>query len=263
VIVRVLLIAAGMALAACSSTDRTVQPGAGEASGASGSGAASGAGGSGGATGGSPGTGGVGGLSCTEVTTGKASCDACVRSQCCTPIEACINDSACAGLVQCMAKSCATSTNPSDCANQQCSQWLAGADLYKAMSLCFSQSCVGCSECSPGQQEIEACGNCGVGTQSRTCAANSSWGEWSSCSGGGACTPGSTWQSTCDQCSHRVCQSNCTWGVCQLRAGNACDYKSGSNWKCCTNVSGSGRCHYCSSTCQWYPCMEGVCSWCP
>lgn len=67
-------------------------------------------------------------------------------------------------------------------------------------------------QCSPGQTQNLACGNCG--TQTRVCGSNCQWGSWSSCQGQGPCVPGATENQNCCDCGtqSRSCQSNCQWG---------------------------------------------------
>lgn len=57
-------------------------------------------------------------------------------------------------------------------------------------------------------------------------------------------------------CSHKVCQSNCQWSGCQLKAGNQCDWEAGTNWRCCAKS-------------KWQYCLNpsqnnlGKCIWSP
>ena len=73
-------------------------------------------------------------------------------------------------------------------------------------------------ECTPGQTQSQACGNCG--TQTRTCQSNGQWGGFGPCMNQGPCTPGQTEAQSCNTglpgiCSPgsqtRTCQSSCQW----------------------------------------------------
>jgi len=99
---------------------------------------------------------------------------------------------------------------------------------------CQDGRCIA-AECTPGQTQSQACGNCG--TQTRTCQSNYEWGSWSSCTGQGPCSPGQTQSQACGNCGTqtRTCQSNCQWG----------------SWSSCT---GQGPCSpgiCCGSDCQY------------
>ncbi len=116
-------------------------------------------------------------------------------------------------------------------------------------------ACVEAGVCTPGATESEtrACGNCGMGSQSRsrTCEAArcdwGAWGAWSACVGGGACEAGST--RACpngDSCGVQVCSSACVWpSACSPNAGSEClrirpgtSGPAGNNYRCCSR-SGS------------------------
>jgi hypothetical protein len=99
-------------------------------------------------------------------------------------------------------------------------------------------TCQGGGTCTPGKTETQsqACGMCGTQTRSHTCDGNCNWGGWSawgSCNGQGVCTPNQTTGSGCDGCSQKTCQGNCQWGSCALKPGSQCEWKNGTNWKCC------------------------------
>ena len=105
--------------------------------------------------------------------------------------------------------------------------------------------CTGDSECSPGQTQpcgtggtqtcgqdtcewescveptcsgaaSQACGNCGTGTQTRTCSGGT-WSAWGSCTGGGTCAPGASM--SCGGQGTQVCSSACGWGACTCPSG--------------------------------------------
>ncbi|MCB9735738.1 MAG: hypothetical protein H6745_24395 [Deltaproteobacteria bacterium] len=120
--------------------------------------------------------------------------------------------------------------------------------------------------CAPGTYQTRAvgCGNCGVQNQRRDCSGSCGWGGWynvGGCQSQGACSPGSTRQSSCEGCSHQVCQSNCSWGGCQLKGGNACNWNSGTNFRCCGTAC-SGNSNFCLSSCQWSSQCNKTCSSC-
>ena len=126
-----------------------------------------------------------------------------------------------------------------------------------------AETCVGEGECVAGTTETdtEPCG-CGTRTRTRTCSASCGWGAWSAfgaCSAAGDCVPGATRQGTCDMCSQEVCTSSCTWsGTCALRAGSACDYESGTNFRACAGgTCSTSRCwQFCATSCQYYSCQN-------
>ena len=84
-------------------------------------------------------------------------------------------------------------------------------------------SCDYSPDCSP-LSESEGCGNCGTQTRTRDtlcCGGCTDWSAWSSCTGEGVCSPGSTdaqgvscGSGIClgGKVQVRTCQSNCLWG---------------------------------------------------
>jgi GH25 family lysozyme M1 (1,4-beta-N-acetylmuramidase) len=84
--------------------------------------------------------------------------------------------------------------------------------------------------CLIGEQQSEACGNCG--TRTRTCTVSCAWGDWSTCQGQGPCFPGEASGGGCSSCSKKTCQASCTWGSCVTDDGFADD--------CCVKWSGGG-----------------------
>ncbi|MBI5499046.1 MAG: hypothetical protein HY907_02310 [Deltaproteobacteria bacterium] len=107
-------------------------------------------------------------------------------------------------------------------------------------------SCADSGECGPGETQSEGCGT-RCGSRGRSCNSSCAWDGWSSCGGEGACSPGDTDASDCDRCSQRVCQGDCSWGGCELRPGSACEWWSGTHWRCC----GSSQWQFCLSSCVW------------
>jgi len=144
-----------------------------------------------------------------------------------------------------------------------------------AGSLCDT----GASICAEGQTatEMQACGPCGRGVQSRkrTCAPGGcGWGEWSAwstCSVTTAeCMPGQTANESqaCGLCNTgtqsrtRTCTNSCTWGAWSAfgACGNVTAECQPDHWRCC----GAGKWEWCYyNTCKWThdcaPC-NGSCS---
>ena len=114
-------------------------------------------------------------------------------------------------------------------------------------------SCTGQGECAPTTTQSTGCGNCG--TKTRTCSAQCAWGSYGSCGGQGVCTPTATQAGSCDVCAQQTCQSNCQWGACALKSSSTCEWRSGTNWRCC----GTHRWQYClppsygAAGCKWSP----------
>jgi len=65
--------------------------------------------------------------------------------------------------------------------------------------------------CTPGNEESVTC--CGTGTATRTCGADCEWGGWGSCTVTGACTPGTAEDRPCcgSGSETRTCGDDCTW----------------------------------------------------
>ena len=101
----------------------------------------------------------------------------------------------------------------------------------------------------------QACGNCSLGTQTRTCSGGK-WSAWSSCKNDSGCKPGSA--KTCTG-GKQTCSSSCKWGTCV---------------KSCACTAGKKQCvgsasQTCGSNCQWgakttctYGCKSGACQTC-
>jgi hypothetical protein len=47
-----------------------------------------------------------------------------------------------------------------------------------------------------------------------------------------------------------VCTGSCQWGGCTLKPGNACEWQSGYNHRCCW-YGGNDGFQWCLSSCQW------------
>lgn len=81
------------------------------------------------------------------------------------------------------------------------------------------------STCTDSGPASEPCGNCGMRT--RQCMPDGSYGEWSSCSGEGACVPGTSETVSTPACPgafeerSRQCTKECNWAptTCALRRG--------------------------------------------
>ncbi|MDX9999888.1 MAG: glycoside hydrolase family 25 protein [Polyangia bacterium] len=95
-------------------------------------------------------------------------------------------------------------------------------------------------QCSVGQTQTQACGNCG--TQTRTCLGSCQWGAWSTCQGQGVCRPGTTEQQSCCDCGSqaRICGGDCQWQA----------------WSSCAGPDPSGGTQRCD-TGEPGPCAEG------
>jgi len=82
-------------------------------------------------------------------------------------------------------------------------------------------------ECTPGQTQPDACGNCG--RRERTCGADCKWQGWSACGSEGECAKGTTEEQPCGDCGKhtRTCDDACHWGDFGACAGpdpnDACD----------------------------------------
>ncbi len=95
-------------------------------------------------------------------------------------------------------------------------------------------------ECTPGQVEGQACGNCGW--QERTCGNDCAWGSWSGCAGQGPCSPGASEVQDCCDCGSqsRSCGGDCEWG----------------GWSACAGPDPDGGNQWCD-TGETGPCEEG------
>lgn len=133
-------------------------------------------------------------------------------------------------------------------------------------------ACEGEGVCAPGtvDEQMQACGACGTGTQARTrtCATDCTWGPWDAwgtCVGGGAgaCMPGQTQTETqaCGACGlgtqtrTRTCDaSSCDWGPwsawSSCSGGGACTPGS---TRACANGDPCGH-EVCTSSCTWGAC---------
>ena len=67
--------------------------------------------------------------------------------------------------------------------------------------------------CLPVGSDTQRCGNCNLGTQTRTCNTDTAeWTSWSACKGGGVCSPHAT--QPCGEGDVQECTDMCTWGAC-------------------------------------------------
>jgi hypothetical protein len=133
---------------------------------------------------------------------------------------------------------------------------------------CTGQSCTG--------EAVEACGNCG--THSRTCN-NGVWSTWSTCTGQGACAPGSV-QTCATTGAQLTCDTKCQWsGTCPnatcegptTQACGNCGRQSrrcaNGTWTAWSDCAGEGVCkpqdrracrtggeQLCDTKCQWSDC---------
>lgn len=125
-------------------------------------------------------------------------------------------------------------------------------------SECAWSACSGEGACAAGSSRTQPCGNCGAQTQ--RCSTACAWESPGACAGSGPCAPGATQGGGCDPCSQQVCQSNCNWGGCALRGGNACEYQAGRHHRGC----GACRCglQFCLGSCQWSTSCVSCCTTC-
>src|SRR5262249_32147941 len=75
--------------------------------------------------------------SCTEVSTGDATCDSCVQASCCNEVLSCFNNSECLAFADCS----------SSCSDQSCveacgQQHAMGVNDADTLFECLSQSCI-------------------------------------------------------------------------------------------------------------------------
>jgi len=113
------------------------------------------------------------------------------------------------------------------------------------------QVCCG-GKCGPTSQ---TCGNCGSGTQTRTCnSAGTAWNAWSACSGAVGCKPNATMSCTNGT---QTCNSSCQWGNCVCNSG----YTACSNG-CKDTQTDSSNCGSCGNKCTTTnpDCCSGSCT---
>ena len=118
-------------------------------------------------------------------------------------------------------------------------------ELVTATGSCVGTQC----ECTAGQKQSQACGNCG--SRTRTCGSNCTWGGWGACGSQGTCAPGATDTGACGSCGSRTrtCTSACAWG-----SWGSC----GGQGVCAPGATESGACGKCGTrkrTCA------GGCAW--
>lgn len=107
-----------------------------------------------------------------------------------------------------------------DVEEQGCYSWYGvqtrnfnAAAAVPTMHYIYEQGVTSCQQCdcNPGAVETNNCGDCG--TDSRTCAADCTWGGWTGCQNEGVCSEGAT--QGCGSCGGtQTCESNCQWGTC-------------------------------------------------
>lgn len=104
-------------------------------------------------------------------------------------------------------------------------------------------------ECTPGQSQSQACGNCG--SQSRTCGAGGQWGGWSGCGGQGACAAGQAENQGCGLCGTRTrtCSASCQWGGWTGCSGEGICTAGATESIPCGNCGQQIR--SCNGSCQW------------
>ena len=71
-------------------------------------------------------------------------CDQCTQQFCCAQVEACFNNTVCAGLQECVTANCSGSPNVSQCGQQFCSHCLmdqSALNLANAIPDCLQANC--------------------------------------------------------------------------------------------------------------------------
>jgi len=119
-------------------------------------------------------------------------------------------------------------------------------------------ACNGEGVCSVAQTQNQNCGNCNLGTQTRSCNASCQWNAWGACSGGGICSPGQTDTQSCGQCSgtqSRTCTSSCTWG-----SWGSCTCNSQTGYQSCGDCGQQSRTCNTASGCNWSSWGSCACS---
>jgi MYXO-CTERM domain-containing protein len=112
-----------------------------------------------------------------------------------------------------------------------------------------STSCETTCACTPGQTQIESCGNCG--TRTRTCTSSCQWGSFGTCSGQGVCAAGSKQSDSCGNCGTRTrtCTSSCQWGSFGTCSGQGVCAPGAKESGSCGNCG--TRTRTCTSSCAW------------
>lgn len=85
-----------------------------------------------------------GGGNCSGIQTGSPQCDSCLQTTCCAQVANCLSNQACLGLLQCLSQYCSQTSNVQTCAQQNCGQYLSGANDYNAVGQCAQSSCPAC-----------------------------------------------------------------------------------------------------------------------
>ena len=119
-------------------------------------------------------------------------------------------------------------------------------------------ACSGEGVCSVGLTQNQNCGNCNLGTETRTCNASCQWGAWGSCTGGGVCSPGQIENQGCGQCSgrqSRTCNSSCVYG-----SWGSCTCNSQTGYQSCGDCGQQSRTCNTSSVCNWSSWGSCACS---
>jgi hypothetical protein len=128
--------------------------GSGGSGGFGGSGGLGGSGGAGGSIGGAGGSGGsvangcldpFYGKTCSQLTTGDATCDACAKAYCCSSIDTCLADQTCAQAIYCAVNFCANAVDPTACLTTTCALCSSTPAVFEVLS-CLQLECT--TECS-------------------------------------------------------------------------------------------------------------------
>jgi hypothetical protein len=200
---------------------------------------------------------------CTSGETRSLSCAMCgTRMQTCSSAGMWEDDGGCTGAGPCVPGSMESIGTCGDCGvaqrtcNDSCT-WDAAV-------------CVGEGACTPGTpgSDVQGCGACMIGTQTRTRMCNSScawdpYGPWSTCMGDTGCTPGTTMMDSvpCGMCGTltrtRTCNSSCAFdpwvdgacmgeGVCSPGATRTLSTACG---VCSNGTRATGQ--TCTTACTW------------
>ncbi len=143
----------------------------------------------------------------------------------------CMNTNECVGMQIQSCGNCGSQTRTCDTSTGQWSDWgdcqnqgvcspdstqtCNGTGTKTCSSYCYWGACsvINCDETNKPATS-QACGNCNMGTQTRTVSCNTSdgtWttGSWENCTGGGVCSPGAT--QACGGTGTKICTNSCAW----------------------------------------------------
>ncbi len=131
------------------------------------------------------------------------------------------------------------------CSRESTCPWACNSGYTQSGNTCVAATCPDGTKPATSQ----ACGNCNIGSQTRTVTCVSgSWttGSWGACSGGGTCTPGQT--QSCGSGGTQTCSSSCIWGTCIVPINPV--IKTTDAIASCNSVSGGSCLSYSYQLCQ-------------